>query len=137
MHPPALQAITFEDLPAHEAWLDSAAADDGRLRVVLLAQDADAAQARLRAAAPIVDALAAHRARALDWLWRAEREDADPLDPPAAFVAGFAASDLVLSDDGGFQLHLAPRDAAWFPAGYWPCVRFSAAHAPVSWVCES
>lgn len=41
--PPDLKAYTHDDLPAHETWLHSATADGGRLRMVLLAADPQAA----------------------------------------------------------------------------------------------
>lgn len=40
---PDLKAYTHDDIPAQETWLDCATADGGRLRVVLLAADRQAA----------------------------------------------------------------------------------------------
>ncbi|WP_165359154.1 hypothetical protein [Achromobacter agilis] len=39
--------------------------------------------------------------------------------------------------DGGYVLHLAPRDATWFMDGYWPSVHFAVDGLPTAWVCES
>lgn len=85
----------------------------------------------------IAQALPARLDAALRFLWQAGRETGDPDDAPAAFMEGFAPSDLVMAADGGYVLHLAPRDAAWFMPGYWPSLRFSADHAPAGWTCES
>ena len=41
--PPGLKAYTHDGIPAQETWLDCAIADGGRLRVVLLAADPQAA----------------------------------------------------------------------------------------------
>jgi len=43
----------------------------------------------------------------------------------------------VLAADGGYVMHLAPLDDAWFMDGYWPSLQFSAQHEPLGWVCES
>ena len=55
----------------------------------------------------------------------------------AAFLEHFVPSDLVVSTDGRYVLHLAVRDATWFMDGYWPSVRFAVDDVPIAWVCES
>lgn len=135
--PPDLKAYTHDDIPAQETWLDCATADQGRLRVVLLAADPQAAAPLLARARSIVRGLAAHRNAALHFLWRAERDSGEPEDPPTAFLEHFLPSDLVVSADGGYLLHLTPHDATWFMDGYWPSVSFGADDVPLAWVCES
>ncbi|MFY4257326.1 hypothetical protein ACOTCG_06990 [Achromobacter xylosoxidans] len=46
-------------------------------------------------------------------------------------------SELVVSTDVGYVLHLAARDATWFMDGYWPLVQFAVDDVPIAWVCES
>ena len=109
--PPDLKAYTHDDIPAHETWLHSATADGGRLRMVLLAADPQAAAPLLARARSIAQLLAAHRNAALHFLWRAGRDGGEPDDPPAAFLEHFVPSDLVVSTVGGYVPHLAARDA--------------------------
>lgn len=135
--PSDLKAYIHDDIPAQETWLDCATADGGRLRLVLLAADPQAAAPLLAQARSIAQALAANRNAALQFLWRAGRDSGDPEDPPATFLEHFVPSDLVVSTDGGYVLHLAPRDATWFMDGYWPSVQFAVDDVPIAWVCES
>jgi len=132
-----LKTYTHDGIPAQETWLDCAIADGGRLRLVLLAADPQAAMPLLARARSIAQALAAHRNAALHFLWRAGRDSEDPEDAPAAFLEHFVPSDLVVSTDGGYVLHLAARDATWFMDGYWPSVQFAVDDVPIAWVCES
>lgn len=132
-----LQPCVHDGIPARETWLDCVSADGGRLRLVLLAEEVRATATLLASARAIAQALPARLDAALRFLWQAGREAGDPDDAPIAFMAGFAPSDLVMAADGGYVLHLAPRDAAWFMPGYWPSLRFSADHAPAGWTCES
>lgn len=132
-----LKAFIHDDIPAQETWLDCATADGGRLRVVLLAADPQAAVPLLARARSIAHALASHRNAALRFLWRAGRDSGDPENPPAAFLEHLEPSDLVVSTDGGYVLHLAPRDATRFMDGYWPSVQFAVDDEPIAWVCES
>ena len=132
-----LKTYIHDDIPAQETWLDCAIADGGRLRVVLLAAEPQAAITLLARARSIAQALAAHRNAALHFLWRAGRDNGDPEDAPAAFLEHFEPSDLVVSTDGGYVLHLATRDATWFMDGYWPSVQFAVDDVPIAWVCES
>lgn len=132
-----MQPYTHDNMPAQETWLDCATADGGRLRVVLLAADPQAAAPLLARARSIAQALATHRDAALQFLWQAGRDRGDPEDPPATFLEHFTPSDLIVAADGGYVLHLAPRDATWFMAGYWPSVRFTDGDAPASWTCEA
>lgn len=135
--PPDLKPYTHDDIPAQETWLDCATADGGRLRVVLLAADPQAAVPLLARARVIAEALTAHHNAALHFLWHAGRDSGDPDDPPAAFLEHFVPSDLVVSADGGYVLHLATRDATWFMEGYWPAVEFAVDDVPIGWGCES
>lgn len=132
-----MQPCTHDDMPAQETWLDCATADGGRLRVVLLAADPQAAAPLLARARSIAHALAMHRDAALRFLWDAGRDSGDPEDPPATFLENFTPSDLIVASDRGYVLHLAPRDATWFMEGYWPSVRFAVDDRPADWVCES
>lgn len=76
--PPDLKAYTHDDIPAQETWLDCAAADGGRLRVVLLAADPQAAASLLARASSIAQSLATHCNAALHFPWRAGRDSGDP-----------------------------------------------------------
>ncbi|CAB3689362.1 hypothetical protein LMG1866_01979 [Achromobacter ruhlandii] len=133
----ALRPCTHDAVAAREGWLDCAQADGGRLRLVLPTVDAREAAALLARARVIAQSLAARRDAALRFLWQAGRQAGDPEQAPAAFMEGFAPSDLVVAPDGGYVLHLAPRDATWFMAGYWPSVRFTDGDAPAGWTCEA
>nr|WP_314355414.1 hypothetical protein [uncultured Achromobacter sp.] len=135
--PPDLKAYTHDDIPAHETWLHGATADGGRLRMVLLAADPQAAAPLLARARSTAQVLAAHRNAALHFLWRAGRDSGEPDDPPAAFFEHFVPSDLAVSTDGGYVPHLAARDATWFMDGYWPSMQFAEDDVPIAWVCES
>ncbi|MBD9472332.1 hypothetical protein IB268_05410 [Achromobacter sp. ACM01] len=132
-----MRPYTHDHMPAQETWLDCATADGGRLRVVLLAADQQAAAPLLARARSIAQALATHRDAALQFLWQAGRDTGDPEDPPVTFLEHFTPSDLIVAADGGYVLHLAPRDATWFMDGYWPAVRFAADDRPADWICES
>jgi hypothetical protein len=132
-----MQPYIHDNQPAQETWLDCVTADGGRLRVVLLAADPLAATPLLVRARAIAQALARRRDAALHFLWHAGRDSGDPEDPPATFLEHFTPSDLIVMADGGYVLHLAPRDATWFMDGYWPAVRFAADDQPTDWFCES
>ncbi|MCG2598390.1 hypothetical protein [Achromobacter insuavis] len=133
----AMQLCTHDGVPAQESWLDCAIADGGRLRLVLLMADPRAALPLLDRARQISMVLAVRCDAGLRFLWEAGRQTGDPEDPPAAFLAGFTPSDLVVAADGGYVLHFAPRDAAWFMAGYWPALHYNAEHQATGWTCES
>jgi len=133
----AMQPCTHDGIAAQETWRDCTAAHGGRLRLVLLAPDPQSAAPLLEQAARIADTLPVRTDAALRYLWEAGREPADPDAPPDTFLQGFAPSDLVLAADGGYVMHLAPLDDAWFMDGYWPSLQFSAQHEPLGWVCES
>ncbi|CAB3857063.1 hypothetical protein LMG26842_03145 [Achromobacter dolens] len=126
-----------DGIPAQETGQANPAAQDGRLRVVLLAPDPASAAPLLDRAREIASDLAARSDAGLRFLWDAGRTPDDPEHPPAAFLQGFTPSDLVVAADGSYVVHFAPHDAAWFMPGYWPALRYSAGHLPVGWTCES
>mgnify|MGYP001099388791 CR=1 FL=1 len=132
-----LHPYVHDGVPAQETALASPAAQGGSLRLVLLAAEPGAAIALLARAREISAELAARSEAGLRFLWEAGRTPDDSEDPPAAFLQGFTPSDLVIAADGSYTVHFAPRDAAWFMAGYWPSLQYSADHLPVGWVCES